>query len=77
MQSDPAEHRGTVGIRPNHLLRANLTLYQPGWAEEPHHLEMSQPNFKPFRRACYIAMKPAALLVLDTTRGNALGKSCE
>ena len=26
----PAEHRGTVGIRPNHLFAASLTLFQPG-----------------------------------------------
>ena len=36
-----SEHRGTVGIRPNHLLAATLTLFQLGFL-----------NFKSLRRAC-------------------------
>ena len=49
----PAEHRGTVGIRPNHLLAATATLalFKPG-ADYDQHMGMSPPNFKPFRWAC-------------------------
>ena len=36
-----SEHRGTVGICPNHLLAATLTLFQQGFL-----------NFKSLRRAC-------------------------
>ena len=29
------------------------TLFQPEGADYAHHIGMSQPTFKPFRRACY------------------------
>ena len=46
----PVEHKGTVGIRLNHLLAATLTLFQPG-SDYAHHLAMPQSFFNPFRRA--------------------------
>ena len=46
----PAERRGTLGIRPNHLFGTILTLFQPE-ADCAHHILMSQPTFSPFNRA--------------------------
>ena len=48
--SGPSEHRGAVGICTNQILSSALTLFQPG-ADYAHHLGMSQPIFKSFRRA--------------------------
>ena len=58
----PVEHRGTVGIRPNHLLAAILTLFQPGVEGAIMPIisgplfGMAQPTFKRFRRA-YLGTK--------------------
>ena len=41
---NPAEHRGSVGFRPNH------SYLNPG-THYAHHIEMSQPTFKPFLRS--------------------------
>ena len=43
---------GTFGIRCNHLLAATFTLFKPWGTDFARHIEMSQPTFKPFRRAC-------------------------
>ena len=40
----PAERRGTVGIRPNHLFGAILTLSKAG-ADCDYHILMSQSTF--------------------------------
>ena len=49
---------GTLGdgwdLSQPQLLAANLALFQPGEADYAHHVEMSQPTFKPFRWACGI-----------------------
>ena len=44
----PVKNRGTIGILPNHF----LTQFQPGRADYAHNIGMSQPTYKPFRRAC-------------------------
>ena len=45
------EHTGTVGIRPNHILAATLTRFHLGLrAGDDHHIGISQPYFKLFRR---------------------------
>ena len=46
----PAELRVTVGIRPNHIFGAILTLFQPE-ADCAYHILMSQPTFRPFHLA--------------------------
>ena len=39
----PVEHRGTVGIRPNHLLAATLSLFrQGGGVDYARHIWMFQ-----------------------------------
>ena len=53
-----AEHKGAVGIRPNHLLAATLTLFLLGGGGDRFQIfptmviGMSQPTFKLFWRAC-------------------------
>ena len=43
---------GLVGIRPNHLLAATLSLFrQREGVDNAHHIRMFQLNFNPFRRA--------------------------
>jgi hypothetical protein len=46
------EQRGLVGIRPNYLLAATLSLFrQGGGVDYAHQKRKFQLNFNPFRRA--------------------------
>ena len=50
--TDPAEHLGMVGIRPNNLTTAaSSTLFQPEGADSANHIGMSQSFFRPLRQA--------------------------
>ena len=52
--SGPVEHKGKVGIHPNNLSGATLTIFQPVGADYAHYIRKTQPTSISFHRACPI-----------------------